>query len=158
MLSLTSSDRRRLTSWAWLMSFSFRFSTCRHKATVTVSLVPHLQPPPSLCTSIRAHLGLRARHLPRPNSLQHPRPPQDPGSPGSRESLGSKHTRGDPCTTLRPRQTQEADPQDLCLARALAMACVYLDICNFIFFFFKRAPKLYKLQTRQNLHQSLPSP
>jgi hypothetical protein len=29
---LTSSDRSRLTSWAWLMSFSFRFSTCQHEA------------------------------------------------------------------------------------------------------------------------------
>lgn len=46
--SLTSSDRRRLTSWAWLMSFSFRFSTYGHKATVMVSLVPHLQPHPGL--------------------------------------------------------------------------------------------------------------
>lgn len=38
--------------------------------------------------------------------------------------VGSKHSRGDPCTTLSPRQTQEADPQDPCLAPVLAVACV----------------------------------
>lgn len=61
---LTSSDRRRLTSWAWLMSFSFRLSTCQHRARGSVSLTLHCSmasPVPSGVTQMlqtpRAPLG-----------------------------------------------------------------------------------------------------
>lgn len=65
LLGLTSSDRRRLTSCAWPMSFSFRFSTCRHTARVSSSLAPLLQPTPrprpqpSPCSGGRPPLGLQ---------------------------------------------------------------------------------------------------
>ena len=146
VLSLTSSDRRRLTSWAWLMSFSFRFSTCQHKATVTVtvSLVPHLQPTPSLvsqtqpslCSSIRPHLGLQVTHTcPIPIVFSNLSHFKTQVAWALRKVWGASKAE---VTRVPPSPRQRQLPgrlKRLTSGRLPCIGpCVYLGICNFFFF------------------------
>lgn len=116
-------------------------------------LSPGPKAQPSLCSSLRPHLGRQVRDTwPGPDSLQHPLPPQDPANLGSQKSLQGRCSRGDHCATPGPQQGQ--------LTRNLSGVTLRMPVLheplprplptftfvNFISFFLKRAPKLYKLQ------------